>query len=93
MEERGGAPRPHTVAEMANILLAARAIEPVGKCWVINYIACTSALKSTFPRKHSYQRAQQEDPRTLRRWFERVEWAYTTYGILPEDIFNIDESG
>lgn len=93
MDSRGAAPRPNMVAEMANLLLAARGIAPVGVNWVSTYIQRTPSLRSRLSRRYDYQRAQQEDPRVLREWFRRVESAIAMYGILPEDIYNFDETG
>jgi transposase len=93
MDQRGASPRPTTVQEMANILLAAQGTDRVGKNWVSNFLRRTPELKSRFSRRYDYQRAKQEDPKVIREWFDIVERAITTYGILLEDIYNFDETG
>ena len=93
MDDRGAAPRPPMVRTMANILLAATGSDVVGKCWVGNYIKRTPAIQTRFSRRYNYSRALQEDPRILREWFQRVEDTICRYGILPDDIYNFDETG
>ena len=85
-DKRGESPRPTTVQEMANILLAAQGSNQVGKNWVSNFIQRTPELRSRFSRRYNYQRAKQEDPKVIREWFELVKRVITTYGILSEDI-------
>ena len=93
MDDRGAAPRPPMVRVMANILLTATGTDTVGVNWVGNYIKRTPALQTRFSRRYNYARAEQEDPRILREWFQRVEATMNSYGILPDDIYNFDETG
>jgi hypothetical protein len=93
MDDRGAAPRPPMVCSMANLLLAATGNDVVGKCWVTNFIKRTPAIQTRFSRRYNYSRALQEDPRIIREWFKYVEDTITQYGILPEDIYNFDETG
>ncbi|EED21402.1 conserved hypothetical protein [Talaromyces stipitatus ATCC 10500] len=44
-------------------------------------------------RKYNYERAKCEDPKIIQEHFDRVQAAISEYGILPEDIFNFDETG
>ena len=39
------------------------------------------------------QHAQNEDPRSIRAWFESVKRVIEENGILAEDIYNFDETG
>jgi len=75
MDSRGAAPRPATVGDMANILLAARGNNPsptVGKNWPSNFIKRRDELRTRFSRRYNYQRALNEDPKSLREWFATV---------------------
>jgi hypothetical protein len=68
MDDRGGAPRPSTVREMANLLLARRGttpIETVGEKWVYNFTKRTPELRARFSRRYDYKRAKQEDPKVI----------------------------
>lgn len=75
INSRGAAPRPSTVREIANILLAARGITPpptVGVNWSLNFVKRRDELLIRFSRRYDYQRALNEDPRSLRAWFATV---------------------
>ena len=68
MDTRGAAPRPATVGEMANILLAARGSQPpptVGKNWPSKFIEHRDKLRTRFSVRYDYQRALNEDPKAL----------------------------
>jgi hypothetical protein len=96
MDTRGAAPRPATVAEMANILLAARGTSPsptVGKNWPSTFIQRRDELRTRFSRRYDYQRALNEDPKSLREWFTTVQRVIDENGIQAEDIYNFDETG
>ena len=96
MDARGAAPRPSMVREMANLLLKKRGSTPiytVGEKWVYNYTHRHPELKSRFSRRYDYQRAKQEDPKVIQEWFDRVQATVQQHGILPEDIYNFDETG
>ena len=96
MDDRGGAPRPSTVREMANLLLVKRGsnvIAPIGQNWATKFVKRHPELKSRFSRRYDYQRAKQEDPKVIREWFNTVQTTIQRYGILAEDIYNFDETG
>jgi hypothetical protein len=96
MDSRGAAPRPATVGEMANILLAARGSYPpptVGVNWPSNFIKRREELRTRFSRRYDYQPALNKDPKTLRAWFTTVQSVIDENGIQPEDIYNFDETG
>ncbi|OOQ89515.1 hypothetical protein PEBR_07950 [Penicillium brasilianum] len=76
MDSRGAAPRPATVGEMANILLAARGSNPpptVGVNWPSSFIKRRDELRSRFSRRYDYQRALDEDPKSIRQWFATIQ--------------------
>jgi hypothetical protein len=96
MDTRGAAPRPATVAEMANILLAARGCYPpptVGKNWSSTFINRRPELRTRFSRRYDYQRALNEDPKSIRQWFATVQSVIDENGIQPEDIYNFNKTG
>jgi hypothetical protein len=96
MDTRGAAPRSSTVRDMANILLAARGSQPsssVGKNWPSTFIQRRPELRTRFSRRYDYQRALNEDPKSLRQWFSTVQSIINEKGIQPEDIYNFDETG
>lgn len=96
MDSRGAAPRPSTVREMANLLLADRGSTPaptVGVNWATKFIQRREELCTRFSRRYDYQRALNEDPTSLREWFKTVQRIVNESGIQPEDIYNFDETG
>jgi len=76
---------------MANKLLTARGKDKVGKNWASNFVRRTPELKTRFNRKYDYQRAQNEDPEVIQKWFERVYNTIAKYGIHEDDILNFDD--
>ena len=96
MDSRGAAPRPSSVREIADLLLAARGSTPplsVGKNWVIEFVKRYSDLSSRFSRRYNYTRAKCEDPKIISEWFSLVQKTILSYGIDPDDIYNFDETG
>lgn len=81
---------------MANLLLAKRGsttIQTVGEKWVYNFTQRHPELKSRFSQEYDYQRAKQEDPKVIQKWFDTIQRTITEHGILLEDIYNFDETG
>jgi hypothetical protein len=81
---------------MANILLAARGNQPpttVGENWPSSFINRRPELRTRFSRRYDYQRALNEDPKSLRQWFATVQQIIDEKGIQPEDIYNFGETG
>jgi predicted HTH domain antitoxin len=96
MDQRGAAPRPSHVREMANILLAQRGSTPtqtVGEKWVFNFINRHDEITTRFSRRYNHQRAKCEDPKIILEWFNRVQITIMQHGIALEDIYNFDETG
>jgi hypothetical protein len=96
MDRRGAPPRHAAVRDMANILLQQRGSTPpqtVGKNWVSNYVKRHSEIKTRFSRRYDHQRALCEDPKIIQAWFDCVQRSTIQYGILPDDIYNFDETG
>jgi hypothetical protein len=96
MDTRGAAPRLSTIREMASILLAARgdnSLATVGKNWLTSFVNRREELRTRYSKRYDYQRALNEDPRSLRQWFTTVQRTIDEKGIQPEDIYNFDETG
>jgi hypothetical protein len=93
LDRRGLPPRHSLVREMANHLLSQHGDQQVGEKWVYNLIQRRPEIESKFSRKYNYERAKCEDPKIIQEHFDRVRDAISKYGILPEDIYNFDETG
>ncbi|KAJ5273619.1 hypothetical protein N7478_008744 [Penicillium angulare] len=96
MDNRGAAPRPTTVREMANLLLSARGSTPVqtvGENWVNKYVKRHPQLSTRFSRRYNYERAKCEDTKIIQEWFDLVQKSILENGIDPDDIYNFDETG
>jgi hypothetical protein len=78
---------------MADRVLAARGGGQFGQKWPSNFVNSTDSLKTRFNRAYDRQRALGEDPVLIRNWFELVEQTKLKYGILDEDVYNLDEAG
>ena len=65
----------------------------IGENWVNRYAKRHPELKSKYTRKYDYQRAKCEDSSLIQSWFMRVQETIQKYGILTEDIYNMDETG
>jgi len=94
MDERGMPPTLPFIRRMADLLLSERIPDSsVGKHWITRFVDRHDEIMSKFLRKYDYQRAKCEDPAMLKAWFERVQATIAKYGIVPEDIYNFDETG
>ena len=81
---------------MANLLLAERGSNPVqtvGEKWVYNFIDRHTELNTAWSRHYDYRRAKCEDPGAIKAWFDQVQITIMQHGIVPEDIYNFDETG
>ncbi|EED14731.1 pogo transposable element, putative [Talaromyces stipitatus ATCC 10500] len=52
-----------------------------------------SEVKLRFSRRYNYERAKCEDFKIIQEHSDRVRDVVQEYGILPEDIYNFDETG
>ena len=50
-------------------------------------------LRTKYTRKYDYQQAKCEDPVLIKDFFKWFRDTIQKYGILNEDIYNIDETG
>src|SRR5699024_8672333 len=95
MDKRGQLP---TVSCLAQLLLSARLSQPphtmiIGGHWINRFIKRHPELKSKYSGRYDYQRAKCEDSKLIKAWFARVQETIEKYGILPKDIYNMDETG
>ncbi|EED11564.1 conserved hypothetical protein [Talaromyces stipitatus ATCC 10500] len=81
-------PRHSLVREMVNYLLSQH-----GNQQVYNLVKRRPEIESKFSRKYNYEGAKCEDPKMIQEYFDRVREVTLEYGILPEDIYNFDETG
>jgi hypothetical protein len=65
----------------------------VGVNWSSSFINRRDELRIRFSRRYDYQRALNEDPKSLRQWFATVQRVIDENGIQSEDIYNFDETG
>jgi hypothetical protein len=100
LDRRGQPVRTGFVKEYANALLACKvdsysnqSSPKVGANWVSNFVKRHSELRSRYNRKYDYQRAKCEDRALMKEWLERMGNVIARYGIVPEDIYNFDETG
>ena len=94
MDKRGLPLQLSTVRHLAQLLVTARLPSTtIGENWVNRYVQRHPELKSKYTRKYDYQRAKCEDPKLIQAWFTRVQETIQKYGILTEDIYNMDETG
>jgi hypothetical protein len=84
LDDRGAAPRPTTVREIANLLLEARGTTPVqtvGEKWVYNFMKRHPKLSTQFSRRYNYERAKCEDPKIIGEWFHLVQKSMLQYSL------------
>ena len=94
MDRRGLPLQLPIVHHLAQLLVSARIPSAtIGENWVNRYIKRHPELKSKYTRKYDYQRAKCEDPGLIKSWFTCVQETIQKYGILMEDIYNMDETG
>ncbi|KKA16411.1 hypothetical protein T310_10018 [Rasamsonia emersonii CBS 393.64] len=72
---------------------SAYATATIGEKWVDRFIKRHNELCSKYTRKYDYQRAKCEDPELIKGWFKRFHDTIQKYGILEQDIYNMDETG
>ena len=97
MCQRGLPLRISNVRYLAQLLLSARLKSSekaaIGEQWVNRFIQRHPELKSKYTRQYDYQRAKCENPELIKNWFTCVQETIQKYGILEQDIYNMDETG
>ncbi|KAM3066847.1 hypothetical protein ACMFMG_012173 [Clarireedia jacksonii] len=81
------------VADMANHILTTRGEKKVGKHWVQRFVDRCTEFKVCRTRIYDFQRALNEDPELIAKWFELYRSIREEYGIVDADIWNFDETG
>ena len=82
------------VCHLAQLLVSARLPSTtIGENWVNCYVKCHPELRSKYTQKYDYQHARCEDSGLIKSWFMHVQETIQNYGILMEDIYNMDETG
>jgi hypothetical protein len=95
MNTLGAVPRPATIGEMANILLAIHSTQPpptIGKNWPLKFVERREELQTRFSVRYDYQSVLNKDPKALRPWFVTVQSLVDEHGIQAEDIYNFDKT-
>jgi len=65
----------------------------IGKQWVYRFLKKHPELDAHLARNYDVQRAKNEDPKIINKWFQCVQQMREEYGILDEDVYNFDETG
>lgn len=65
----------------------------IGENWVNCYVKQHKELCSKYSKKYDYQWAKCKNPKLIEGWFQQVQDTIQKYGILTEDIYNMDETG
>ena len=86
------------ISYLAQLLLSACLSQPshsiiIGGYWVNCFIKHHPELKSRYIWKLDYQHTKCEDLKLIKAWFTWVQEAIEKYGIMKENIYNIDETG
>ena len=99
MDQRGLPLQAPHIQQMAQILLnehvnpAFSTVQPIGECWVHNFINHHDELESKYHHKYDYQQAQYEDSEIIQNWFYLIQNTIAKYEIIYENIYNFDETG
>lgn len=75
------------------LLQAKRDFEPLGQNWYKNFLARHPDLKAVWSRSLDQSRKDAVDHSVLQEWFKLYRETCATFGIPPEDRYNMDEKG
>ena len=93
MDQRGAAPQPAIMQEIANILLAKWSHQTIEKNWVHNFVKCHDKLKTQYSQHYNYECVKCKNSKAIQRWFNCIQCTIQEYDILEDDIYNFDEMG
>ena len=65
----------------------------ISELWVNHFIKCHPELKSKYTCPYDYQCTKYKDLELIKSWFKCVQETIQKYGILEQDIYNIDKTG
>lgn len=66
---------------------------PLGKHWVSRFLARHSQLKAIYARRIDAARVTEASSEVITRWLDAVKNLSEEHAILPENVYNMDESG
>jgi Tc5 transposase DNA-binding domain len=99
LEDFGIALRPKFLRDIANSILRINHIDfstpppTVGINWPANFIKRHSELHKQKQKPLAIERKRSHDPAAILDWFHRLRSIRSTWGILDDDIYNMDETG
>jgi hypothetical protein len=93
LDSQGLSPTTGLVQSMANAICQAKGGPPVGRNWTSTFIKRTPALTIKLGRTYECQRRLCETQEVIKGWFALVRNTIDKHGILPQDIYNFDETG
>ncbi|GEQ68314.1 hypothetical protein JCM33374_g1982 [Metschnikowia sp. JCM 33374] len=92
----GIAPKHEEVRAMANKMLAARGTTPriiVGANWLPIFVNRSGELEIRISQTRDLVRTNSETPEIFSEWFARVRSTISEFGIIDDDVYNVDETG
>jgi hypothetical protein len=92
-DAEGLSPTLDIIRSMANSICKARGKPDVGRHWPSRFISRNPSLIVRTGRTYECQRKLCETPAVIQAWFELVKNTINKHGILPEDMYNFDETG
>jgi hypothetical protein len=93
LDAQGLSPTISLVRAMADTICKERGAPCVGVKWTNNFIKRTPSLDVRLEKVYECQRKLCEDSEVIKAWFELVKNTINKHSILPEDIYNFDETG
>jgi hypothetical protein len=93
LDAQGLSPTISLVRAMADTICKERGAPCVGVKWTNNFIKRTPSLDVRLGRVYECQIKLCEDSEVIKAWFELVKNTINKHSILPEDIYNFDETG
>lgn len=75
------------------LLLMKGYTQPIGKNWHLKFFARHAEIKTMFARSMDRQRMKAENPDEFIEWFRRFHATRVKWGVVDDDIHNMDESG
>jgi hypothetical protein len=86
--------RPQIIAAATTILkLSDPSTPPLGEKWLKRWFKRHPEYRVRRRRALDIERLRAQDKSMVRKWFTNYEEAIRKYGILPEDLYNFDETG
>jgi 4-hydroxybenzoate polyprenyltransferase len=94
LDSLGFPPSPARTLDMARRILAMnKDTKPLGKDWVQKFKQRHPRVTSCIGKKIDAKRIQGTQPDAIREFYDRFEATQINYGVIPENIWNMDEHG